>query len=120
MMRIMAAERSPEVTIDGAHVAGFTAKPPRVFGIGPLFPDIHPPGAQVRFVSIAGKKPEQLFRDPTERHAFRRHQGKSFAQIETRLKSEMRDRADARAVLMRRRSEEHTSELQSRFGISYA
>src|SRR5688572_10053281 len=53
MFGIVPAEGSPKISIDRAEVAGFTAKATRVFFVGPLFPNVHTAGAQVRFVRIA-------------------------------------------------------------------
>src|SRR5437899_1610149 len=63
---IMAAERTPEIAVNRTQIARFTAKAPRVVFISPFSPNVHTLGAQFSFIRIAGKKPEQFFRDPTE------------------------------------------------------
>src|ERR1051326_8217257 len=61
--RIMATERSPEVTVDWAHVTRLPPKSARVLPVGPLFPDIDSLLAQVCFVRVPREKPKQLFSD---------------------------------------------------------
>src|SRR5437899_7507239 len=51
--RIMAAERTPQISVNRPEVARFAPKSPRVFFIRPLFPDIDATRAQVRFVRVA-------------------------------------------------------------------
>jgi hypothetical protein len=94
------AEGPPKISIDGAEVADFPAKAARVLFIRPLFPNIHPAPAQVRFVRITRQKPKQFFGNPAKGHSFGRDNGKAFAQIEARLKSEVRDCTNACAILM--------------------
>src|SRR5437870_1759879 len=96
----MTTEGSPEITIDRPEVSWFATKTSRVLCISPLFPNIHARCAQVCFVGVAGKKPEQLFRDPAEWNFLGRNYWKAFAQIKTCLIAEMRDGTDAGAVLM--------------------
>src|SRR2546423_1006119 len=51
--RIMAAERTPEISVNRAKVAGCAAKTSRVFVVGPLFPNVDATRAQACFVSVA-------------------------------------------------------------------
>src|SRR5712692_9156530 len=96
----MPAEGTPQITVNRAEIAGLATKSSRVFRVGPLFPDVDAPRAQVCFVRIAGKKPEQLLRDPAEGNLLRRDDRKTFFEIETRLKSEVRNCPDTGAVFM--------------------
>src|SRR5712692_2590850 len=96
----MTAERTPEITVNRTEIAGLATKAPSVFCVGPLFPDVYALRAQVGFVRISGKKPKQLFRDPAERNLFRRDDRKTVSEIEARLKSEVRNRADPGAVFV--------------------
>src|SRR6266404_2153738 len=96
----MPAEGTPQITVNRTEIAGLATKSSRVFLVGPLFPDVDAPRAQVCFVRIAGKKPEQLFRNPAERHLLRCDDRKTFFEIETRLKSEVRNCADPGAVFV--------------------
>src|ERR1051326_4428026 len=63
VVRVMTAERAPEISVNRAEVAGFAAKATRVLFISPFLPNIHAARAQVRFVRVAGEQPEQLFRN---------------------------------------------------------
>src|SRR2546428_11572088 len=96
----MPAERTPQITVNRTKIARLATKAPCVFRVGPFFPDVYAPRAQVRLVRVAGKKPEQLFRNPAERDSLRSDDWKAVSEIEARLKSEVRDRADTGAVLM--------------------
>ena len=88
-LRVMPAERAPQVTVNRTEIARLAAESSCVFFIRPFFPDVHAFCAQVGFVCVAGKKPKQFFRDPAERDSLCRDDGKAFAQIEARLITEM-------------------------------
>src|SRR5713226_2721868 len=96
----MATKGTPEIAVNRTEIAGLATKAPRVFFVGPFLPDVHSLRAQVRLVRVAGKKPKQLFRDPAEGNLLCRDDRKTLAQIKSSLKSEMRNRPDAGAVLM--------------------
>jgi hypothetical protein len=68
--------------------------------IGPLSPDVDATRAKVCFARIAGQKPEQLFRHPAKRDSLRCDDRKPFAQIEARVKAEVRDGPDARTIAL--------------------
>jgi hypothetical protein len=69
-----------------------------VFLVGPFGPDIDTARSEVSFARVAGKKPEQFFRDPAKRDAFGSDDRKTLTEIESRLKTEMRNGPNARAV----------------------
>src|SRR6266446_10781488 len=96
----MPAEGTPQITVNRTEIAGLARETPGVFLVGPLFPDVDAPRAQVCFVRIAGKKPEQLLRDPAEGNLLGRDDRKTLFEIETRLKSEVRNCADPGAVFV--------------------
>src|SRR5918996_3232056 len=100
MFWIVPAEGSPKISIHRPKIAGLPPKTPRVFFVCPLFPNVHTARAQVCLVRVARQEPKQFFGNPTKGNSFGRDDRKTFAQIETRLKSEVRDRADTGAVLM--------------------
>src|SRR5215510_5941615 len=64
LLRIITAERAPEITIDWSKISRRPSKLCSVFFVGPLGPDIDPASAQVCLARITRQKPEQLFRDP--------------------------------------------------------
>jgi 1-acyl-sn-glycerol-3-phosphate acyltransferase len=99
-LRVVPAERSPQIAIDWTKVAGLAAKTACVFFVGPLFPNIHASGAEVRFIGIAGKKPKQFFGDPAKGNTLGGYDRESGAQVKTSLKTEVRDCTDAGAVLV--------------------
>ena len=105
--RIVAAERTPEIAVDGAAVALLAPVAARAREVGPLLPDVHAARAQGSLVRVARQKPEQLFGDPAEGGALGRHDGKARAQTKARLIAEVRDRADAGAVGVMRAVFEH-------------
>src|SRR5260370_24373096 len=96
----MAAEGTPQITVNRTEIAGLARETPGVFLVGPLFPDVDAPRAQVCFVRIAGKKPEQLLRDPAERHLLRCDDRKTVSEIKSHLKSKLRNCADPGAVFV--------------------
>src|SRR5438128_403061 len=51
---IVPAERSPEISINRAHVTGFTPKSARVLPVSPLFPDVDSLLSQIGFVRVTG------------------------------------------------------------------
>lgn len=96
--RVMAAEGTPEVAVDGAEVAGRAFEAARVRFVRPLGPDVHAARAQVSFVGVAGEELEEFFGHPAEGDFLGGDDGEASAQVEARLVAEVRESADARAV----------------------
>src|SRR5215204_2391495 len=99
-LRVMTAERAPEVAVDGAEVSFGAAKAARVSEVGPLLPDVHARRAQGRLVGVAGEEPEKLLGYPAEGDALRGDDGEALAQVVARLVAEVRDGADPRPVFV--------------------
>src|SRR5215475_11639300 len=96
----MPAKGSPQITVNGSQVSGLASETPRVLFISPFFPNVHAACAQVCFVGIAGKKPEELFGNPAKRDSLGGDDGKACAQVEARLIAKVRNGAHSGAVLM--------------------
>lgn len=98
--RVVAAERAPEVAVDGAEVALLAPEAARVFEVGPLLPDVDAGRAQGALVGVAGEEPAQLLEDPAEGDALGGDDGEALAQVVARLVAEVGDGADARPVVV--------------------
>src|SRR6266446_2373514 len=66
----------------------------------PLLPDVHSFGAEIHFVRIAGKKPEQFFGNPTNGNLLCCYNRKAIAQVKPRLITKVRKCPHAGAVVM--------------------
>src|SRR6266404_5796685 len=97
----MSAEGTPEVPIHRPEIARRATKTLRMLCISPFLPDVYAACAQICLVRVTRKKPEQLFRDPAKGNLLGRDDGKALAQIKSRLKSEVGNRADTCAVFVR-------------------
>src|ERR1051326_5609165 len=96
----MPAKRPPEVTVNRSEVSLVASEPAGVFYVRPLFPNVHTPRAQVRFVGVTGQKPKQFLGNPAKGNSLGGDDGKAFVQIKARLKTKVRNGADTSAILM--------------------
>ena len=90
-LRIITAEGAPEITVNRTEIAGLPVEAPGMFFVGPFGPDVHSLRAQVRFVGVAGKKPEQFFGNPAKGNLLCGYNRKALAQVKSRLITEVRD-----------------------------
>jgi hypothetical protein len=67
---IISIDKGSDLVKDLSQVSGLSPKSTGVFCVGPVSPDVDTASAQIRFISIAGEKPEKFFRDPAKGNSF--------------------------------------------------